>query len=454
MNYGCCKNGLACAQNGCYHTEPVTSTITTTRITTTNGAAVAITQTAVTVFTPSAPATIRSADLGFGEAKVVPSSVPKVAAIQQPTQGGGGGLPKEQIGGIVGGLIALLIIIIIAAIYIVRKLNHTKKVVELSKMGTSSAGGTAAAKNNNTKGMVQFQPTASQVHYMEYDDLLATKSRPTTRTRAVSDSSSSSNPTPFAAGDAATSTDGASVVGSYFDIPPHERSDPAAAGSPDPTRRHRAGSHDTVQGYAPQGYAHVRNQSVTSELSDTSSVTAPGLGSPLIPAELDTTGSFVPELAAASPLSYAHHPFPLSHAEQVAQMRVQRSTSIAQTPIVVTGLGINGTPPMARFRDRATAPRERQNSEGTIGVGTVGTDTLGSLVSPLGPAVRGGRDRSASVPQTTQLDVVAETVEHMHGHYGPVNVNVGQTRAQADIQHDISSPVASRFTGAGTPFSP
>ncbi|CAK7219389.1 hypothetical protein SBRCBS47491_003827 [Sporothrix bragantina] len=59
------------------------------------------------------------------------------------------------------------------------------------------------------------------------------------------------------------------------------------------------------------------------------------------------------------------------------------------------------------------------------------------------------RDRSNSYqqvqhqqPQVPKLDVVSEVVEHMHGHYGPTHAVAGQTRANADVEIDISSPMA------------
>ncbi len=155
---------------------------------------------------------------------------------------------------------------------------------------------------------------------------------------------------------------------------------------------------------------HGRHHSASSQQSDGSG--QPGVGSPLLPAELDTDSSIVPELAADHPLAQAR----------------RRSAASAMSPA--------SRPPLA------THPRRRSDGGGSMSSGSGSGSGSATSVVGAGSAGSHSRDRNGSSAGGQQLDVVSESAEPLHGHYGPLNTAAGQTRAGADLQLDISSPVS------------
>lgn len=436
LNYGCCRDGMGCASNACYSTEPSTYTLTrTVTITDSADEAMITTETETTVSTPSPPtATPTAAD---DDADVVikfyPSSVSKVEPelVESDSDddddddsdegGGGGGLTTGHIVGIVIGAVALLVIVLLAAFLIMRRLNKVVKAVE-SKQGTTR-------DSNGTKTQTAYRsekPTISELDDRSVDPLtmmmmMSTSSPRPCHHRADSDSdgigiASPPRPTPspsahggYQAVPTSMSSDRddahrdrhmsydstyPSSGLSYFDVVPsrphrvsqqsggslwpNSISSATATATATANNRPSTDSQSThSHGYA-QGYGHVRHRSDGSDYSGSEVGNPRGLRAP--PQELDgIDSSIMPELPAdgVSSLEEAH----------------RRSG---------TGGSMNRpTAPSAR-----TQHARRPSNEG-----------------------RGRSDSAAAAAQAT-LGVVAEQSEFVgHGHYGAPDHVAGDTAA-------------------------
>lgn len=414
FNYGCCLTGYGCATNVCYITTPSTITYTQTATTTVaDGQTVTTTRTATTVQTPTPPTALPTTTNADAIAKFIPTTVAKVPATSTPSSdGSGGGLTTPQLGGIIGGAIAILIVVIAAAVIVIRRLNRVADVVETRK-ASSSGDQSKPARPGGGRG----RPNMTQ-YGMSYDPLMVgtpADSGPGTpqgisgglevdgRNRSNSDYSQPAV-TPY--GYSGTPSEGqrhpsldSSQGGGYFDIPARVHNMPA---------RHSMRTRTDSQGNVQYGGGHVhisqqqpqhgRQWSNASEFSNDSSDHQPGVGSPLIPAELDIAGGFIPELPSADAIS------PDGDGTR------RRS-----------GSGTIGSP-------RPSLGHSRRHSSGTSAAAGAGMPSPGSVAGHQ------------------PLDVVNESSEIMHGHYGPRYNQAGQTAAGLDIHDDVSSPLAVRFT--------
>ncbi|KAB5585516.1 hypothetical protein GE09DRAFT_1048624 [Coniochaeta sp. 2T2.1] len=422
MNYGCCKTGLGCATNACYVTTPSTTTFTLTA-TTTNaaGATVTTTRTATTIRTPTAPASVPITSDPAAVAKFIPTSVAKVAATSSPDSGsgGGGGLSKGALGGIIAGAIVILLVVVAAAFLVIRRLNRVADVVETAKASSSED---RSQSTQPRRPMAQYgHPSPSEVDGMGYDPLMMTSTpgdstagTPHTlvvpgRNRSDSDSQPAVTPynnvsAPPSDGPRHPSMDSNPAGAGYFDIPTRVHNVPGRM-------RNSVDSQGNVQTYPlsqTTPHHHGRQWSNASELSAGSSDGQHGVGSPLIPAELDIAGGFIPELPSADAISPGD-----------GGGGGRRHSGSSTTTV---GGATSPRPSLSNQR--------RHSASSTIG--------QGGLPSP---AMMGNQP----------LDPVSESSEIMHGHYGPRNGQVGQTAAGLDIEHDITSPVATRFSGAQGP---
>ncbi|KAK0705417.1 hypothetical protein B0H67DRAFT_383272 [Lasiosphaeris hirsuta] len=418
FNFGCCKTGMGCAPNACYSTEPVTATVTQTFTTTTNGQTVTTTQTAVTVATPSAPSGLPT-DLNVAP-KFIPDSVPKSSASVIPSATNAG-LTSSQLGGIIGGAVALLVIVLVAAFIIIRRLNRVADIAESKKdSGISS---------NQTKSQVQLQ----QINHPYLDDSVdplmmvtpgggGTSGAATPPTgipnRGRADSADNFSPglhgfSPSGGTSAAarhTSMD--SVPGGYFDIPARVHNMPGGQPMTAAALRSSVESYNTQGHFSHYSYhqQHARQQSNASELSDGSDA-APGVTSPLVIQELDSAGAYAE----------------LPNNEHTSGIGSPRGRSRASSLV--------GSPPPQPVAARGSwggNPRRRSDGVTSVAPGLRGVE--GSPPPPGGVGYDGG---GVFAP----LDVVNESVEIMHGYYGPRDRQAGQTAAGLEVRWDVSSPL-------------
>lgn len=372
FNGGCCMKGYECGPAACYVTTPSTTTYTKIVTTTgTGGQTVTSTTTATTIQTPTAPTAPTALATGSGViAKFIPSKVDKIPATSSPDPNGGagGGLTKAQLGGIVGGAISVLLIVMLAAFIIIRRLNHAANITTTAKAPSSGN-----ASQPEHPPMTQY--ASGNTSSTSYDPLLisSTDQRSMNTPQEVAGSlrhrsdSDFSQPgmTPVNTS-GVPSTDGIRHPGldsGYFDIPARVSNVPGR-----PSMRTSADSQGNVTQYSyPQYHQHGRQWSSASDQSATSSDGMLPAGSPLIPAELDTGGGFIPEL-----------PTSLNDYHQLSSNTVAGS--------------------------RPNAVHHRRHSSKSV----MNSPTLGV---------------------TQPLDVVNENAEVMHGYYGPRRGQVGQTAA-------------------------
>ena len=388
-NYGCCQTGYGCALNACWATSPLTWVLTYT--TTRSGSEATVTTT--TVSTPTQPAGLPTSDTSAAFPKLIPTTEPKAQASAAPSSGGG--LTKAQLGGIIGGALVLLVIVILATFIIIKRLNHTARVVQSAK-ASSSGDVTGTDKKPSTQvsvTQVRVRPTTSEVDAMDYDPLMMTGTSGTPASvsygRSRSGSELSSQATPFPPSGGRQSVD--SHQGSYFDIPRPSNFPGRHANS--------VGVRSSMDSQSQYQYQnHGRHWSNASDLSTGSGGEASGshVGSPLMPAELSNDGGFVPELAGSD----------------TENEERRRSSSVASP---------RGTSPyMSPNLPRPPLAHQRRRSDGH------------------------SRGRSDSTVPPQSLGVVNEGSEMIHGYYGPNNVATGQTNAGLEISYDISSPIAPR----------
>ena len=400
---------MGCAANACFSTAPSTYTVTELVTATTGGQTITSTQTTVTVVIPTPPPAFAPSDPNVA-AKFIPTAVPKVEASSTPDSGSSG-LTGAQIGGIVGGAVALLLVVLTAAFIIIRHLNRIVEAVE-SRKDASSGGQTKSQPAPMVYNQNKLRPTPSDVDAMSYDPLMmgnpsaggvdTPHSLSAAGMRHRSDSEYSTPPigTPYHGSSSATADLAAIREGGpdsssegYFDLPPRIHNmpgrHPGSVGGVASQRISTDSQGTSFAGARPAyGYQqqHIRNYSNTSDMSAASSDAGGGVGSPLIPAELDPT-SMVGELPGA----------PDGGRSRSSSMASPRASSQAQ-----------------RRSDPPTPATAVTRNEALAGVG-------------FGPA--------------QQLDVVNEGAEVIHGYYGPRDQAVGQTAAGLDINQDLSSPV-------------
>ncbi|KAK1772823.1 hypothetical protein QBC33DRAFT_584156 [Phialemonium atrogriseum] len=372
------QTGLGCAANACYVTTPSTYTITETITTTSAGAQIATTTlTATTVLTPTPPTALPTSSDPNAVAKFIPTKVDKVVASSAPS-GNGGSLTRAQIGGIIAGAVAMLIIFITLTIIIIKRLNRVAEAIDSRK--ESSAGD---LNRTHPPGMTQYsRPPASDAG--DEQVAFAITNRMRGGGRAPSDSGYSTSqqqlPTPHNFPSSTLSDSGNSA--GYFDatpdrvhnLPGHHPPDNSRASTDSSQAVSSAQHHQQQQRYG----AHGRHWSSASEQSANSSSDAgAGVGSPLLPAELDTDGAFIPELPT--------------------------TTGVADVRGVSGGNGGGGggvpgvgRPWLGHARRHSGGHHTRGRSEGSVS----------------GASGGGGGNGVA-------LDVVSESVEVMHGYYGP-----------------------------------
>ncbi|KAK4186099.1 hypothetical protein QBC35DRAFT_554855 [Podospora australis] len=310
VNFGCCKSGMGCAVNGCYSTNPVTSTVTRTESFTSGTRVITTTTTAVFVATPTPPTGVPTPNAPDGEAKFIPTSVPKVPAQNPTNDSGSSGLSGAAIGGIVAGVVILLIVVVVAAFFIIRKLN---KVVEVTEQSKRSASEKQTATKKSASQIQQMEIYGEQLHATTpYEDDVSMSLDPLYQTHA-------STPQPDGAAADAGRNRSDSHPGGFTPSPNmfHDRSRHA---SPDSNAGYfdHAGSalmqHNNLNQTPMQparmrsstdsnnrGAYHWRQQSNASELSaDESDRGHSNVNSPLVIPELDSSGAFV-ELPGQGP---------------------------------------------------------------------------------------------------------------------------------------------------------
>ncbi|KAH8897787.1 hypothetical protein GQ53DRAFT_451015 [Thozetella sp. PMI_491] len=402
-NYGCCPSGMGCALNACYSTAPFAYTVTSKVTITTDGKTSTAVTTVTATTTPTAPSALPTDDSNYA-AKFIPTAIDKVAATEAASNNAG--LSSGQIGGIVAGAVAVLLVVLTAAFLVIRHLNRVVDAVE-SRKEASSAGQTKSqqppppqmAYNHH-----KLHPSPSEVDAFSYDPLIMSNnpsngSTPqpvsTTGMRNRSDSGSQAstpyNPSSATNDLAAIRHTSMETTGSYFDLPPRISNVPGR--HPGSTgvagQRVSTDSQGTQFTSAYPAHAYQQHGRHYSNTSDAGSSDAGGVGSPLIPAELDQAAGVMGEL-------------PVHHDPNGNR---SRSSSVAS--------------PRASMQTR-------RRSDPPVSAATPRNDALVGL--------------GFAVAQQ-QLDVVSEGAEVIHGYYGPRDQAVGQTAAGLDITHDVSSPV-------------
>lgn len=131
-SYGCCPDGMGCAVNQCYSTDPTTVTRTMVITSSAPGSAVVVrTTTATTVEAPAPPTAFPTVGAGDGDQKVLkyfPSAIPKVTpAGGSGGGGGGGGISAGQLGGIVAGAVSFVVVALVAALLLFRRLSARRQ---------------------------------------------------------------------------------------------------------------------------------------------------------------------------------------------------------------------------------------------------------------------------------------------------------------------------------------
>lgn len=326
------------------------------------------TTTATTIQTPTPPTAL--ATFSGVVAKFIPSKVDKLAATSSPDPNGDaeGGLTKAQLGGIVGGAIGVLVIMMLAAFIVIRRLNRAANLVTISK---ASSSGT----DSRWQRPPMTQYAGGNNSSMSYDPLVvsSTDHSSINTPHEVAGSMHHRSDSDFSQpGVTPVNTSGMpsvegirhpSLDSGYFDIPARVSNVPGR-----PSMRTNVDSQGNVTQYSyPQYQQHGRQWSNVSDQSATSSDGMLPSGSPLIPAELDTAGGFIPEL-----------------------------------PTSPTGSNRRSSSTLASSRPSGIHHR-RHSSQSVMNSPTLG----------------------AGQP----LDVVTESPEVIHGHYGPQRGQVGQTAA-------------------------
>ncbi|KAK4656197.1 hypothetical protein QC762_309180 [Podospora pseudocomata] len=412
-SFGCCKEGYACAINGCYKTEPYGTTVVRTFTSTSSGSILLTTATITSTATPSAPVGVPASENAKTVVKFIPTSVPKIAAIQPTEPASGGGLSGGAIGGIVAGIVILLVVVVAAAFFIIRRVNKVRDEIVESKKG----GSDMPKSHSKTASQVhQMEVDGGQLHYnppyeddIGIDSLIQSNTSaagtpapfydPNSNNRGRSESNPAGGFTPspnmFPTYDEPNRSRHASPEPDpgWFDsgnVPPGAGVQNNQPMRPAPIRQ-SSGSQGDAYGnyqytqYTP--YSHNRNQSDASELSADGGSDRGGASPHIIP-ELAASGGFAAEL-------------PGQHGV--------RSRSSSNT----SARGQYRNHPMHHSRQRS----DSNMSDGQQGVPQGGAQGLG-----LSPLDEEGTD--------------------IHGYYGRRDQQAGQTAAGlGEVEWDMSSPV-------------
>lgn len=353
--------------------------------------------------------------------------------------------------------------------------------------GGGVSGSGESGTRNSKQRMAAHLPTPSEVNRMEYDELLENETAETQVEGArnssfsqphgpnMSNLTGTTSPIPDPLGYPKASLDfsspsagieGGPVTG-YFDIPARIQNRPGRYSmSTDPrTSMDSQGQQPPplVWNQQQQQYQRPRIISDASERSGPESI---GMGSPLQPAELGVEGGFIPELPSVlqSPAEDAGNVSQYQNQGQIPQ-RARPFSNISALS------GMSGFGTSAQMQQQQNQQQQQplmsghsrnwsdDSNNGTPNH-TPGHTPAHTPGQTPGHTPSHSRDRSniyqqahhqpLQQPQPYQpqqhqapkLDVVSEAAEHMHGHYGPINTVAGQTRADADVEIDISSPVA------------
>lgn len=400
LNFGCCRNGMACAASACYSTQPSTYVITRTLTTTNSDNEVRTTiERETTVSTPSPPTAVPTIGSGDGEDqfainKYYPQAVEKVDPIITPDNGGG--LTTVQIVGIVVGVVGLLIIVLIIAWVVIRHLNKIVAVVE-SKQGTSKDS--SGTKERPSMGQYRSgRPTPSEVDDMSIDPLMMSPRPANRRLHSDSDSAGIGMPSP------AFGTPSPGLPNGYQAVPPrvsHDSSSQGGAGYFDaaPDHSHRVSGQSSAWASNRQSIDSQGTQVAASSAqghgrhwSDASAGSMPDAQNPgwNQAYELDSTIR-PPELHGESVIS------PIDPTSPTPYDPRRASDGSVVSAVTVAG---------ATARPQANLTRRRSG------------DGRGGRSESVGPA---------GAAQAT-LSVVAEDTE-LIGHYGPRDRAAGQTAA-------------------------
>ncbi|CAK7230372.1 hypothetical protein SCUCBS95973_007550 [Sporothrix curviconia] len=356
--------------------------------------------------------------------------------------------------------------------------------------GGVSGSGESGVRNAKPR-MAPHLPTPSEVNRMEYDDLLegetvATQAGiPMTSTpshaygQRMSNTTGASSPAPDPHGfpkasldysSPGTGIEGAPVTG-YFDIPTRAQNRPGRYSvSTDPrtsidSQGQQAVAWQQMQ-QQPQQQPYHRPR-VTSDASERSAGESAGMGSPLQPAELGVEGGYIPELPSAlhspegNPGDNTQYTQYAQYQQYAAQSQLpQRASRPFSNISALSGMSTYGASAQAQQQQYQQQQQpfmghsrnwsdDSNNGTPNITPGHTPGQTPGHTPGNTPSHSRDRtRDRSNSYqqlqhqqPQAPKLDVVSEVAEHMHGHYGPMDTVAGQTRSDADVEIDISSPV-------------
>ncbi|KAK3903644.1 hypothetical protein C8A05DRAFT_32626 [Staphylotrichum tortipilum] len=402
FNYGCCQSGMGCAPNGCYSTNPVTTTLVQIATTTSGTRAITNTRTTVTVATPTPPSGLPdSSDVA---AKFIPTSVPKVP-VSSPTSDPSPGLSPGAIGGIIAGVVVLLIVVVVAAFLIIHRLKRVEKGLTDPKPNSSSGH-----RSRSHAAQAQMEQYGRQLH-SDLDDMsvdpLMVAPNPTTNP-----SSAAGTPAPRGRADSAPSphnpnpnpnyyTDDRYASpdpnGGYFDIPPRAHNLPGGgslAQQPMQAAHIRDSADSSVSAAAHRRgyrYHHWRQQSNASELSADGSDHGgnANVHSPLVDGA-PPTGGVIQELDGA---------------EQFVDNPARGSYGYSQQ-----------------------GQRSRANSGASAGGG--------GHVRGRSDAGGGGSGGGAGLAGLGTLQEGAEI--QVHGYYGRRDQQAGQTAAGLDVEWDVS----------------
>jgi hypothetical protein len=357
--------------------------------------------------------------------------------------------------------------------------------------GVIGAGGISGSGESGTRNskqrMAAHLPTPSEVNQMEYDELLENETAETQIEDAMNSSFSrphgpnmsnvtgTTSPMPDHSGLPKASLDfsspsagieGGAVTG-YFDIPVRIQNRPGRYSmSTDPRT-----SIDS-QGQQPPGLVWNQQQQqyqrprIISDASERSGPESVGVGSPLQPAELGIDGGFIPELPSVlqSPEEDAGDMAQHQNQGQIPQRARPFSNISALSGMSGFGASAQMQQQYQQQQQPLMSGHQRNWSDDSNGMpnDTPGHTPAHSPGQTPGHTPSHSRDRSniyqqahhqpiqqpqpfqpqQQQQQAPKLDVVSEVAEHMHGHYGPINAVAGQTRAAADVEIDISSPIA------------
>ncbi|KJR83943.1 uncharacterized protein SPSK_00242 [Sporothrix schenckii 1099-18] len=422
------------------------------------------------------------------------------------TDNSSSGLTGAQIGGLVGGLVGLLLVVLVAAFFIIRNLRKTAEAVKKAERGSGSssagrrggrrggpnlsgggidAGGASGSGESGTRNskqrMAAHLPTPSEINQMEYDDLLENQAAEThldggrnsafSQPPGMSNLSGSTPPMPDNTGFPKASLDFSSPnagvdrepVTGYFDIPGRVQNRPGRYSmSSDPrTSVDSQGQLPPALVWSQQRQQYHRPR-IVSDASERSARDSVVVGSPLQPAELGVDGGFIPELPSVlhSPEEDAGAASHYQNQGQIPQRARPFSNISALSGMGNFGAGTQLQQHQHQQQQQPLMSGHQRSWSDDSNNGTPSHTPAHSPGQSPGHTPSHSRDRSniyqqvhhQSIqhpqpfqPQPTQapkLDVVSEAAEHMHGHYGPINAVAGQTRAAADVEIDISSPVA------------